>query len=71
MPPHLDLRCLQKPIIIAHGSERVNVTLRYTDDLLTIDNIYFEQNSNNAYPKELLLNEINSSDTEAIFVFNI
>ena len=21
---HLDLRCLQKPIIIAHGSKRVN-----------------------------------------------
>ena len=23
-PPHLDLRCLQKPIVIAYGSERVN-----------------------------------------------
>ena len=26
-PSHLDLRCLQKPIIIACGSERVNVFL--------------------------------------------
>ena len=23
-PSHLDLRCLQKPIIIAYGSERIN-----------------------------------------------
>ena len=23
-PSHLDLRCLQKPIIMAYGSERVN-----------------------------------------------
>ena len=23
-PSHLDLRCLQKPIVIAYGSERVN-----------------------------------------------
>ena len=23
-PSHLDLRCLQKPIFIAYGSERVN-----------------------------------------------
>ena len=25
-PSHLDLRCLQKPIIIASGSERVKIT---------------------------------------------
>ena len=24
-PSHLDLRCLQKPIVIAYGSERVNM----------------------------------------------
>ena len=23
-PSHLDLRCLQKPVIIAYGSERIN-----------------------------------------------
>ena len=28
-PSNLDLRCLQKPIIIACGSERVNVILDY------------------------------------------
>ena len=27
-PSHLDLRCLQNPIIIACGCERVNVLLR-------------------------------------------
>ena len=35
-PSHLDLRCLQKPIIIAHGDERVNcmTALRLDDSSL-------------------------------------
>ena len=28
-PSHLDLRCLQKPIVIAYGSERVNPLLHW------------------------------------------
>ena len=28
-PSHLDLHCLQKPIIIAGGSERVNVKVEW------------------------------------------
>ena len=28
-PAHLDLRCLQKPIIIAYGSERVNKSMQH------------------------------------------
>ena len=28
-PSHLDLHCLQKPIIIAGGSERVNVNVEW------------------------------------------
>ena len=27
-PSHLDLRCLQKPIIIAYGSERVEINAK-------------------------------------------
>ena len=30
-PSHLDLRCLQKPIIIAYGSERVLMQFRITN----------------------------------------
>ena len=44
-----------------------NSTSRYLDDLLNIDNIYFEQMVNRIYPAELQLNKSNSSDTEAPF----
>ena len=38
---------------------------RYIDDLLNIDNIYFDQMVVRIYPTELQLNRTNSSDTEA------
>ena len=44
-----------------------NSTSRYLDDLLNIDNIYFDQMVNHTYPTELQLNRANSSDTEAPF----
>ena len=43
-------------------------TSRYLDDLLNIDNPYFEQMVGQIYPTELQLNEANSSDTEAPFL---
>ena len=43
-------------------------TSRYLDDLLNIDNIYFDQMVDRIYPKELQLNRTNSSDTEAAFM---
>ena len=48
--------------------EDFNSTSRYLDDLLNIDNIYFEQMVNRIYPSELQLNKANSSDTEAPFL---
>ena len=47
--------------------EAFNLTSRYLDDLLTIDNIYFDQMVDRIYPTELQLNRANSSDTEAPF----
>ena len=44
-----------------------NSTSRYLDDLLNIDNIYFDQMVDRIYPTELQLNKTNSSDTEALF----
>ena len=38
------------------------------DDLLNIDNPYFEQMVVQIYPTELQLNKTNSSDTEASFL---
>ena len=48
--------------------EAFNSTSRYLDDLLNIDNIYFEQMVDRIYPTELQLNRANSSDTEAPFL---
>ena len=48
--------------------EDLNSTARYLDDLLNIDNPYFEQRVGQIYPTELQLNKANSSDTEAPFL---
>ena len=48
--------------------EAFNSTSRYLDDLLDINNPYFEQMVGQIYPTELQLNKANSSDTEASFL---
>ena len=48
--------------------EAFTSTSRYLDDLLNIDNPYFEQMVGQIYPTELQLNKANSSDTEAPFL---
>ena len=45
-----------------------NSTSKYLDDLLNIDNPYFEQMVCQIYPTELQLNKANSSDTESPLV---
>ena len=48
--------------------EAFKSTSRYLDDLLNIDNPYFEGMVNRIYPPELQLNKANTSDTEAPFL---
>ena len=48
--------------------EAFSSTSRYLDDLLTIDNTYFDGLISQIYPLELQLNTANSSDTEAAFL---
>ena len=48
--------------------EAFNSTYRYLNDLLNIDNPYFEQMVGQIYPTELQLDKVNSSDTEAPFL---
>ena len=48
--------------------EALNATSRYLDNLLNIDNPYFEGKVNQIYPPELQLNKPNTSDTEAPFL---
>ena len=48
--------------------ESFNSTSRYLDDLLNIDNIFFDSMVNRIYPSELQLNKANVSDAEASFL---
>ena len=48
--------------------EAFKSTSRYLDDLLNIDNLYFEGMVNNIYPPKLQLNKANTADTEAPFL---
>ena len=48
--------------------EAFNSTSRYLDDLLNIDNPYFEGIVKQIYPTELQLNTANTSNTEAPFL---
>ena len=59
------LCCLCQTIIKLILLKLFNSTSRYLDDLLNIDNPYFEPMVGQIYPTELQLNKANSSDTEA------
>ena len=48
--------------------EAFNSTSRYLDDLLNIDNNFFDSMVNRIYPSTLQLNKANVSDTEASFL---
>ena len=52
----------------ADAIDAFNSTSSYLDDLLNIDNPYFEGIVNQIYPSELQLNKANISDTEAPFL---
>ena len=45
-----------------------NTTSRYLDDILDINNVYFDNMVSPIYPSELQLNKANTSDTEAAFL---
>ena len=51
--------------------EAFKSTSTYLDDLLNIDNPYFEGMVNRIYPPELQLNKANTSDAGPIFGFCI
>ena len=48
--------------------EAFNSTSRYLDDLLNIDNTFFDSMVNHINPSELQLNKANVSDTETSFL---
>ena len=42
-----------------------NTASRYLDDILNINNVYFDNMVSQIYPSELQLNKANTSDTKA------
>ena len=71
----LFLFCYEKDFVLSLSEdiqsdviEAFNSTSRYLDDLLNIDNDYFDSMVNRIYPSELQLNKANVSDTEASFL---
>ena len=70
----LFLFCYERDFMISLSNDNqadiirtFNSTSRYLDDVLNIDNPYFEGMVNQIYPPELQLNKANASDTEATF----
>ena len=45
-----------------------NTTSRYLDNILSINNVYFDNMVSQIYPSELQLNKANTSDTKATFL---
>ena len=45
-----------------------NTTFRYLDDILNINNVYFDNMVSQIYPSALQLNKANTSDTKAAFL---
>ena len=45
-----------------------NTTSRYLDDILNINNVYFDNMVSQIYPPKLQLNKANTSDTKAAFL---
>ena len=45
-----------------------NTTSRYLDDILNINNVYFDNMVNQIYLSELQINKVNTSDTKAAFL---
>ena len=46
-----------------------STTPRYLDNILNINNVYFDNMVSQIYPSELQLNKANTSDTEAAFLY--
>ena len=71
----LFLFCYERDVLLSLSDnnqtdimEAFNSTSKYLDELLNIDNPYFEQMVGQIYPTDLQLNKANSSDTEAPFL---
>ena len=52
----------------ANVIDAFNTTSRYLDDILNINDVYFDNMVSQIYPSELQLNKANTSDSKAVFL---
>ena len=71
----LFLFCYEKDFMMSLSDDKqayvidaFNITYRYLDDILNINNVYFDNMVTQICPSELQLNKANTSDTEAAFL---
>ena len=71
----LFLFCNKKDFMLSLSDDKqadmigaTNTTYRYLDEILNINNVYFDNMVCQIYPSELQLNEANTSDTAAAFL---
>ena len=70
----LFLFCYERDFMMALSDDKqadvidaFNTTSRYFDDILNVNNVYFDNMVGQIYHSELQLNKANTSDTEAAF----
>ena len=54
--------------MISRLIDAFNATSRYLDDILNINNVYFDNMVSQIYPSELQLKKANTYDTKAAFL---
>ena len=71
----LFLFCYERDFMVSLSADKqadiidaFNTTSRYLDDILNINNVYFDNMVSQIYPSELQLNKANTIDTEAAFL---
>ena len=71
----LSLFCYERDFMMSLSDDKqadiivvFNTTSRYLDDILNINNVYFDNMVSQIYPSELQLNKANTSNTEAGFL---
>ena len=69
------LFCYEKDFMMSLSDDKqtdiidaLNTTSRYLDNILNINNVYFDTMVSQIYPSELQLNKVYTSDTEATFL---
>ena len=71
----LFLFCYERDFMISLSDDKqadiidaLNTTFRYLDNILNINNVYFDTMVSQIYPSELQLSKANTSDTKAAFL---